>query len=244
MLALFAAGVLSAPLPSCSDDEGKCVEEGMDMSSAGIKACLKGLTDRSEGCSAYLTLLEGCSAEIAFPDGVCGQASADGETAACLVQRVQPADLSEACRAALPKVEEVAGLPKLWADGKRQLDEAEVGELNEDDLDTYQRWLKKKKGPKSNKMKERDFAVKVQKKEQAQKAMEEAALSTAAASGGGASKDAHEQAVEAAKVAFDKAVKEDKTGALKAGMFSNTHFASVAKRAVKDAKAGKGKQEL
>ena len=30
MLALFAAGVLSAPLPSCSDDEGKCVEEGMD----------------------------------------------------------------------------------------------------------------------------------------------------------------------------------------------------------------------
>ena len=118
------------------------------------------------------------------------------------------------------------------------------GELNEDDLDTYQRWLKKKKGPKSNKMKERDFAVKVQKKEQAQKAMEEAALSAAAASGGGASKDAHEQAVEAAKVAFDKAVKEDKTGALKAGMFSNTHFASVAKRAVKDAKAGKGKQEL
>ena len=96
----------------------------------------------------------------------------------------------------------------------------------------------------SSKMKERDFAVKVQKKEQAQKAMEEAALSAAAASGGGASKDAHELAVEAAKVAFDKSVKEDKTGTLKAGMFSNTHFASVAKKAVKDAKAGKGKQEL
>ena len=50
--------------------------------------------------------------------------------------------------------------------------------------------------------------------------------------------------VEAAKVSFDKSVKEDKTGTLKAGMFSNTHFASVAKKAMKDAKAGKGKQEL
>ena len=244
-LGLFAAqAVLSAPLPSCSDDEGACVGEDMDLSPKGIMTCLKGLEGRSEGCSAYLTLLEGCAAELKFPDGICGQASADGETATCLIQRVQPADLSEACRAALPKVEVVTGLPGLWVDGKRQLDDAEVGTLNEDDLDTYQRWLKKKKGPKSSKMKERDFAVKVQKKEQAQKAMEEAALSAAAASGGGASKDAHELAVEAAKVAFDKSVKEDKTGTLKAGMFSNTHFASVAKKAVKDAKAGKGKQEL
>ena len=136
------------------------------------------------------------------------------------------------------------GLAGLWADGKRQLEEAEVGTLNEDDLDTYQRWLKKKKGPKSSKMKERDFAVKVQKKEKAQKAMEEAALSAAVAAGGGASKDVQELVVEAAKVSFDKSVKEDKTGTLKAGMFSNTHFASVAKKAIKDAKAGKGKQEL
>merc|ERR1712129_210677 len=149
--------------------------------------------------------------------------------------------MGEACRAALPRVEEVTGLPKLWAEGKRQLDDAEVDELGEDDLDTYQRWLKKKKGPKSNKMKERDFAVKVQKKEQAQKAMEEAALSAAAAAGG---KDAEAAAVVAAKEAFAKSVEEDKTGALKAGMFSKAHFASVAKKAVKDAKAGKGKQEL
>ena len=57
-------------------------------------------------------------------------------------------------------------------------------------------------------------------------------------------KDVQELVVEAAKVSFDKSVKEDKTGTLKAGMFSNTHFASVAKKAIKDAKAGKGKQEL
>ena len=93
-------------------------------------------------------------------------------------------------------------------------------------------------------MKERDFAVKVQKKEKAQKAMEEAALSAAVAAGGGASKDVQELVVEAAKESIDKSVKEDKTGTLKAGMFSNTHFASVAKKAIKDAKAGKGKQEL
>ena len=244
MLGLLAASVLSAPLPSCSDDEGACVGEGMDLSPEGIMACLKGLEGRSEGCTAYLQLLEGCAAELTLPNGICGQASADGETATCLIQRVQPSDLSEACRASLPKVEVATGLAGLWADGKRQLDEAEVGTLNEDDLDTYQRWLKKKKGPKSSKMKERDFAVKVQKKEKAQKAMEEAALSAAVAAGGGASKDVQELVVEAAKVSFDKSVKEDKTGTLKAGMFSNTHFASVAKKAIKDAKAGKGEQEL
>eukprot|EP00908_Phaeocystis_cordata_P015619 Transcript_2678.p1 GENE.Transcript_2678~~Transcript_2678.p1 ORF type:complete len:208 (-),score=109.04 Transcript_2678:69-692(-) len=59
------------------------------------------------------------------------------------------------------------------------LEEGEIDELNEDDADTYQRWLKKKKGPKSEKMRERDFAVKKQKKDAAQKAMEAAALAAA-----------------------------------------------------------------
>jgi hypothetical protein len=236
-VALFAAAALSAPLPSCSDDEGACVGEDMDLSPEGIMTCLKGLTDRSAGCSAYLELLEGCAAELEFPGGVCGQANADGETAACLMQRVQPADLSEACRAALPKVEEATGLAKHWADGKRELDDAELGELGEDDADTYKRWIKKKKGPKSGKMKERDFAVKVQKKEKAQKAMDEAALAAAAAGKGA------EGAADAAKAAFAQSVEEDKTGALKAGMYGKAHFAAVAKKALKAAK-GKGKQEL
>ena len=63
----------------------------------------------------------------------------------------------ESCKSALPIVDEATGLKKFWADGKRVLDDAETEELGEDDLDTYQRWLKKKKGPKSGKQKERDY---------------------------------------------------------------------------------------
>lgn len=130
-------------------------------------------------------------------------------------------------------MEEAKGLAKFWADGKRMLEEGEIDELNEDDADTYQRWVKKKKGPKSEKMRERDFAVKKQKKDAAQKAMEAAAL--AAAKGGG---DVG-AATEAAKAAFDKAVEEDMTGTLKAGMYTKKHFAGVAKAAVKEAKSKK-----
>ena len=115
VLLSVATAVLSAPLPSCSDDEGACVGEDMDLSPEGIMTCLKGLASRSEGCTAYLAILEGCATDIAYPDGICGQAHADGETSACLMQRVQPDQLSEACQSALPKAEEVTGLKKFWA---------------------------------------------------------------------------------------------------------------------------------
>eukprot|EP00967_Tisochrysis_lutea_P107391 scaffold165593_cov36-Tisochrysis_lutea.AAC.1 len=42
-----------------------------------------------------------------------------------------------------------------WKDGKRELSEDEVGELIGDELDTYLRWVKKKKGAKSQRGKVR-----------------------------------------------------------------------------------------
>ena len=104
LLCFFAAtAVRAAPLPSCSDDEGACVGEDMDLSPEGIMACLKALESRSEGCTAYLALLDGCAADLSR-EGVCGQAHADGETAACLIQRVQPEQLVCGCGARTPRL--------------------------------------------------------------------------------------------------------------------------------------------
>merc|ERR1719238_513898 len=82
----------------------------------------------------------------------------------CLVQRTKPEDLSEACAAALPSTE-LKGLAKYWADGKRQLNINEITELNAEDKDVYNRWQKRKKGKKTDKDRERDYAVKQAKKE-------------------------------------------------------------------------------
>ena len=41
------------------------------------------------------------------------------------------------CQAALPKKEEAKGLKKYWADGKRELDESELSQLDEEDKDIY-----------------------------------------------------------------------------------------------------------
>ena len=239
-LALVFLGALSAELPSCSADEEHCVQEGMDLSPEGIAACLKALPSRSDACSAYLELMEGCAADLKR-DGVCGDAAANGEAVPCLVQRTKPEDLSAACQAALPPVEEATGLAKYWADGKRELDEDEEGELSEDDADTYKRWLKKRKGPKSDKQKERDFAVRKQKKDAAMKAITAAATEAAAAALAAGEEKLLPAATAAAKEAMQTAIAEDMTGQLKP--FTKTQLSTIAKDAVKAAKK-KAKSEL
>jgi len=78
------------------------------MSSEGIAACLDTLGEegRSAGCNAFRTLIAGCKADYSR-GGVCEDGHMNGETAACLLERVAPEQLSEACQAALPAKEEV-----------------------------------------------------------------------------------------------------------------------------------------
>jgi hypothetical protein len=164
---LLAAGfacALAAPLPSCeSETDAHCVGEDADLSPQGIQACLVGLADKSESCATYLKLMGVCTVELS-DGGVCHAAKMDGEAMPCLVQRTKPEDLSEVCRDALPK-SNLKGLAKFWADGKRPLNINEIADLNADDKDTYERWQKKKKGKKTDKAKERDYAVKAAKRE-------------------------------------------------------------------------------
>lgn len=106
---LVAAALVAGELPSCEMDTAEhCLGESADLSSEGIEACLSALGDegRSELCNAYLKLMAGCGADYGR-GGVCEDGHMNGETAACLIQRVAPEKLSEACRAALPAVEEV-----------------------------------------------------------------------------------------------------------------------------------------
>ena len=86
--------------------------------------------------------MEGCAADISS-GGACNGAHRDGEAVPCLMQRVAPDQLTEACRAALPK-DEAKGLAKFWADGKRHLLIDEIMDLSADEKDTYERWKKKK----------------------------------------------------------------------------------------------------
>ena len=240
LVVVFVAAARAAELPSCSADEENCVQEGMDLSPEGIAACLKALPSRSEACSAYLKLMDGCTADLER-EGVCGDAAANGEAVPCLVQRTKPEDLSAACQAALPPVEEVTGLAKYWVDGKRELEDDEASELNEDDADTYKRWLKKRKGPKSDKQKERDYAVRKQKKEAAEKAIIAAATEAAAAALAAGDDKVLPAATAAANKAMDTAIAEDMTGTLKP--FTKTQLSTIAKDAVKAAKK-KVKSEL
>uniref|UniRef100_K1PME7 Uncharacterized protein n=1 Tax=Magallana gigas TaxID=29159 RepID=K1PME7_MAGGI len=104
-----------------------------------------------------------------------------------------------------------------WKDGKRELSEDEVGELIGDELDTYLRWVKKKKGAKSQRGKERDYAVRTAKKASASKAIVSAAAAAArAAKAAGESVKGQQAAAQvAAETAADNAVKNDMTGTLK-----------------------------
>merc|ERR1711871_654338 len=113
--------------------------------------------------------------------------------------------LSEACAKALPS-NELKGLAKFWADGKRQLNINEIADLNAEDKDTYNRWQKKKKGKKTDKDRERDYAVKKAKIERVQQLMEEEILKQ--------EPPGVTEAIGVAESAMKSALKEDMTGTL------------------------------
>jgi len=232
-LALLA--VRAVELPSCDDETGAhCVGDDADLSPEGINACLEGLGDKRSGrCSSYLALMKACSNDLK-DDGACASAAMDGEGMPCLIQRVKPEQLSQDCQDALPK-DELKGLAKFWKEGKRMLDINEIADLNADDKDTYNRWKKKKGGAKSAKQKERDYAIKTQKKEQTVTQVTQAVVDALA---GG------ELTLEAATTLVKKeskaALDADMTGTLKP--FSKGEVAGIAKEALKQAK--KAKSEL
>jgi len=233
-LALGAAAALE--MPSCEEDTAKhCLGDDADMSPEGIDACLSKLTDRSQLCTDYLKLLEACKPDIKG-DGVCASAHGDGETMPCLLQRTKPEALSEACQAALPKTE-LKGLAKFWADGKRQLNINEISDLNAEDKDTYNRWQKRKKGKKTDKDKERDYAVKAAKRERVTELVSNAVKEAVAA----AEEPSVKMAIDVATSEAKKALDEDMTGTLKA--FSKAELENLARDAYKAAMKGK-KSEL
>ena len=165
---LFASMLLglwgAVALPSCeAETDAHCVAEGADLSPEGIQKCLASLTDKSSDCTTYLALMEACAKDLSN-GAVCGAAMADGEAMPCLLQRVKPSDLSSQCAAALPTTE-LKGLAKFWADGKRALNINEITDLSAEDKDVYDRWQKRKKGKKTDKDRERDYAVKQAKRE-------------------------------------------------------------------------------
>eukprot|EP00316_Scyphosphaera_apsteinii_P009906 CAMPEP_0119307748 /NCGR_PEP_ID=MMETSP1333-20130426/8148_1 /TAXON_ID=418940 /ORGANISM="Scyphosphaera apsteinii, Strain RCC1455" /LENGTH=254 /DNA_ID=CAMNT_0007311351 /DNA_START=32 /DNA_END=796 /DNA_ORIENTATION=+ len=238
LLVIVASRTTGGPLPSCEDDTSRYCLSGDDLSQEAIQTCLRALDSevRSQPCSEYIRLLDGCSAELEF-GGVCYEASMNGEAIPCLVQRTAPDLLSEGCQASLPAKEAVVGLKKFWADGKRVLDDEELAELDADDKDTYKRWLKKKKGPKSGKEKERNYAVKTQKKAQAIKRIEAAAEAAAKAAlqAGDGDVVVQHSASAAVKEEMDRCIKEDMTNTL--SKLSKKEIADIAKASVKKAKA-------
>merc|ERR1719498_2044085 len=155
-------------------------------------------------------MLSACTTDLEG-DGVCADAHRNGETMPCLVQRVKPESLSEACQAVLPAQEAVKGLKKFWADGKRTLLIDEIMELNADEKDTYEKWQKKKKGKKTEKDREREYAIKQAKREKTEKRVAEAGAAAAKAAlekGGG---DAKKAALEAVEAEWKVAMSEDMT---------------------------------
>lgn len=207
--ALLAAAALE--MPSCEDDtSAHCLGEDADMSPEGIDACLAGLGDKkSARCTAYGALMAACAEDTAR-GAVCGQAHAEGEGVPCLLQRVKPEQLTEACQAALPH-EDLKGLAKFWKEGKRQLSIDEISELNVDDKDTYNRWTKKKKGRKTEKDKDRDYAVRKAKRERVTELL---TTSVAEHVQGAATKPSVEACVKFAKGKADAHIAEDMTKTL------------------------------
>lgn len=243
-LAVWQGAVVGA-LPSCEDDTAAhCLEDGADMSAEGIDACLAALgpAGRSESCSSYLRVVEGCAADLEG-GGICAVAHQNGETIPCLMQRVKPEQLSAACQAALPqKVLSDSLADTFWKDGKRLLAEAEVEQLKGEDAETYERWAKRKSGAKTAKDKDRAYAVKAQKKSQATvvlTAQAQAAAEAALAAG----EDAASAAEIAALDAAEKEIHSDLTGTLKS--FAKAEIKEIVGNAVKAAKkAGARKGEL
>jgi len=214
-------------LPSCEDEtNAHCIREGLDLSAEGISACLEKLTAKSESCSTYLKMMSACEADLS-DGGVCFSAKMDGDAVPCLVQRVKPEDLTEACNAAVPR-EELKGLAKFWKDGKRELHINEISDLNADDKDTYTRWQKKKKGKKkTDKDRERDYAVKAAKRERVESLISAAVVD--------AKPSSLEEATKVAKAEAAKALDEDMTNTLKP--FTKAEIAKLAKAAFKSLKS-------
>lgn len=229
LLWLMAANAVE--LPSCEADiEAYCVGESQDLSSSGIAKCLESLDGRSDRCSNYLALMTSCETDIGA-GGVCENAVREGEAVPCLVQRMKPEQLSAACAAALPK-DNKKGLAKFWAEGKRVLLIDELAELSADEKDTYNGWKKRKGAVRTDKDKERQYAIKTQKKVQAVKQVT-AAVAERLKSGELTEERAQKLASREAKTA----VQEDMTGTLKA--FTKGELASIAKEALTLARATK-----
>merc|ERR1711871_1901025 len=207
-------------------------EDG-DLSPQGIDKCIRALHSRTAKCDAYLQVIDACGNELA-PGGVCGRAKEDGEEMPCLILRTKPEELSAACAAALPKKEEEKGLKKFWADGKRFLSKEELKELDEEAKDVYSGW-KERKNKKTDKTRERDYAVKVAKRERATKLMTEAAATNLAAAG---TLDL-DSAISEVKAQAEKQLEEDLTGTLKNKPFKKKELETIAKAALKAAKAAK-----
>ncbi|KAJ1618601.1 hypothetical protein T492DRAFT_1091530 [Pavlovales sp. CCMP2436] len=213
------------------------------MSSTGIDTCLAalGASGRSEICSAYVRATEGCAAELEG-SGVCAAAAMDGEAMPCLIQRVKPAQLSEGCQAALPKKVVGDGLADtFWKDGKRLLTDAEMNQLKGDDVEIYAGFHKRKSGKKTDKDRDRAYAVKQQKKQQVTlsiTAQAEAAAVAALAFG----KDPAEAAEEAALNAAEEAINTDLTRTLKS--FSKSEMKEIVSAAVVKAQKSAAKSEL
>ena len=165
-----------------------------------------------------------------------GRARDDGEEMLCLIVRTKPSELSAQCQKALPKKEEVKGLKKFWANGKRELTSEEKAELNEEDQDIYSGWHTRKfKGKKTEKSRERDYAVKVAKKERATKLVTEAVAARLAE----LSKPMEADALGIVEEEMKKAIEEDLTKTLKP--FSKSEKKKIAKEALK---AGQAKSDL
>jgi len=224
-LVLVLVSSFAAELPSCEADiEASCLGDDKDMSPEGINACLMGLTDRSQRCTDYLDLLEACSTDIGG-DGVCASSHAEGDTIPCLIERTKPEALSESCQAKLPK-NELKGLAKFWVDGKRPLKIKEIVELTQEEKSTYERWEKKKKSKKTDKDRERDYAVKGAKLERA--------ISLLTAAGKKAALDGKDVAA-VVKAEAQKAIDEDMTGTLKP--FTKKQLDTIVKDAKQAAKS-------
>jgi hypothetical protein len=199
-----------------------------------LTQCLNALSSRSATCEDYLKIVKACAEDL--KDGACSRARDDGEEMLCLIVRTKPSELSSGCQGALPKKEEVKGLKKFWANGKRELEDSEMSELNAEDKDIYTGWHTRKfKGKKTEKSRERDYAVKVAKKERTAKLMTEA-VTVAMTKHADPSVKA---ALAAVKEEFAKEVEADLTKTLTKNTFSKSELETIAKAAFKAAKAAK-----
>jgi|ERR1711935_160515 len=245
LLALLFASCLmhvsAQSLPSCEADmNAHCMdsEDYDDLMPAGIARCLKGLASRSSDCDDYLKLVDACASELK-KGAICGAAMDDGEAMPCLILRNKPEDLSADCAAALPKQKEVTGLKKFWAEGKRVLEKSEEKALDEEELDDYKFWLKRKM-KKTGRSQERDMAIKLAKRDKVLQMVTEAATVAAVEMVSTGKKPPVSAVLEVVKAAYATAMEQDLTKTLV--QLSKSEFEKIAKAAIKE--ASKAKREL